>query len=70
MVIRWFLEQLGVDFTKIFSHVVKTIIIRVVITLALFKGWKICYNDICNASLSRDLIENMYMTKSPEFDDG
>lgn len=41
LVVKGFFQQFGVYFNETFGLVVKTITIRIVITLTMFKGWKI-----------------------------
>uniref|UniRef100_A0A803NMC5 Reverse transcriptase Ty1/copia-type domain-containing protein n=1 Tax=Cannabis sativa TaxID=3483 RepID=A0A803NMC5_CANSA len=68
LVAKCFHQQLGFDFTKTFSLVVKPVTIRIVLSLALAKGWCIQQLDINNAFLNGDLKEEVYMTQAPSFE--
>ncbi|GJT32860.1 ribonuclease H-like domain-containing protein [Tanacetum coccineum] len=54
-------QQLGVDFDKTFSPVVKLATIRTVLSLVVSRQWLIHQLDVKNAFLNGDLSETMYM---------
>ncbi|GKA20821.1 ribonuclease H-like domain-containing protein [Tanacetum coccineum] len=62
-------QQLGVDFDKIFSPVIKLAIIRTVLRLAMSHKWSIHHLDVKNAFLNGDLSETIYMHQPPSFVD-
>ncbi|GJU86335.1 ribonuclease H-like domain-containing protein [Tanacetum coccineum] len=62
-------HQLGVDFDKTFSLVVKPATIRTVLSLAVSRQWPIHQLDVKNAFLNGDLSETVYMHQPPGFVD-
>ncbi|GKE49340.1 ribonuclease H-like domain-containing protein [Tanacetum coccineum] len=62
-------QQLGVDFDKTFSPVVKPVTIRTVLSLAVSRQWPIHQLDVKNAFLNGDLSKTVYMHQPPGFVD-
>ncbi|GKE69433.1 ribonuclease H-like domain-containing protein [Tanacetum coccineum] len=54
-------QQLGVDFDKTFSLVVKPVTIRTVLSLVVSRQWPIHQLDVKNAFLNGGLSETVYM---------
>lgn len=54
LVAKGFYQVVGFDFNETFGPVVKPTTIRVVLSLALSRGWSICQVDVNNASFNRD----------------
>uniref|UniRef100_A0A803P8J1 Integrase catalytic domain-containing protein n=1 Tax=Cannabis sativa TaxID=3483 RepID=A0A803P8J1_CANSA len=67
LVAKGFHQQAGFDFDETFSHVVKPITIRVVLTIAVTRGWSIRKLDVNNAFLNGELQEEIYMQQPPGF---
>ena len=67
LVAKGFNQQEGVDYHETFSHVVKIVTIRLLITLAITHHWHINQLDISNAFLHGDLQETIYMEQPPGF---
>lgn len=63
-----FNQQLGFDFTKSFSPIVKPISIRIVLTLALTCNWSIFHLDVHNVFLNGFLDEEVYIAQPPRFE--
>src|SRR5436305_13217403 len=63
LVARGFQQHAGVDFVETFSPVVKPLTIRLVLTLAVTKGWPIQQVDVNNAFLNGDLKEAVFMNQ-------
>ncbi|KAL5582194.1 hypothetical protein UlMin_014636 [Ulmus minor] len=65
LVAKGFHQTPGVDYFETFSPVVKTSTIRIILTLAISKGWNIRQLDINSAFLNGKLQESVYM-EQPE----
>ena len=52
LVVKGFHQQVGFDFNETFSPVVKPTTIRIVLTIALSRGWSVRQLDINNAFLN------------------
>lgn len=68
LVAKGFHQQQGFDFDETCSPVVKPSTIRVVLTLALSKGWNIRQLDVNNAFLNGCLHEEVYMEQPSGFE--
>ncbi|KAG8472240.1 hypothetical protein CXB51_034481 [Gossypium anomalum] len=68
LVVKWYLQEVGVDFQETFSPVVKPTTIRVVLALAVSMGWSLRQVDINNAFLNGDLQKEIYMEQLPGFE--
>lgn len=66
-VTKGFLQKFGIDFVETFSPVVKAIIIRLVLTLAITNSWPIWQFDMQNAFLHGPLTETIYKAQPPGF---
>ena len=63
LVAKGFHQEAGFDFNETFSPVIKPTSIRVVLTIALSRGWSVRQLDINNAFLNGDLQEEVYMVQ-------
>ena len=63
LVTKGFHQQEGVDFGETFSPMVKPTTIRMVLSLAVSRGWHLRKIDIQNAFLHGVLQEDVYMTQ-------
>jgi Reverse transcriptase (RNA-dependent DNA polymerase) len=65
--VKGYNQEDRLDYTKIFSPVVKLITIRALLSIAISKGWSIRQLDINNSFLHGDFNEIVYMTQPPGF---
>jgi histone deacetylase 1/2 len=68
-VARGFTQQHGIDYGDTFSPVVKPATVRLVLSLAISRGWCLHQVDVSNAFLHGFLSEDVYMQQPPGFED-
>ena len=69
LVAKGFSQVDGIDFSETFSPVIKPANIRLVLTIAVVKGWDIRQLDVKNAFLHGSLSTPVYMHQPPGYVD-
>jgi hypothetical protein len=68
LVAKGFKQQYGIDYEETFSPVVKSANIRVVLSLAISRGWNLRQLDIKSAFLHGVLEEEVDMRQPPRYE--
>lgn len=68
LVAKGFKQRYSIDYEDTFSSIVKAATIRIVLSIAVLKGWYLMQLDVQNAFLHGVMEEDIYMKQPPDYE--
>lgn len=69
LVAKQFKQRYGLDYEDTFSSIMKSTIVRLILALAISRGWMLRQVDVQNAILHGVLEEDVFMKNPPGYED-
>jgi hypothetical protein len=69
LVAKGYAQTYGIDYEETYNLVTKMTTVKVIITMAIAKGWLLHQMDVNDVFLHRDLQEEVYMEQPPGYVD-
>jgi hypothetical protein len=68
LVAKGFKQRYGIDYKDTFNPIIKSTTIRIVLSIAVSRGWHLHQLDVQNAFLHANLEEDVYMRQPPGYE--
>lgn len=68
LVVRGFMHKAGIDYGEVFAPVARMETIRLVVSIASLRNWKIHQMDVKSAFLNSQLEEEVFVKQPPGFE--
>jgi hypothetical protein len=67
LVVKWYAQRRGIDYDEVFAPVARLDTIRLLIALAVNRGWEVHHLDVKSAFLNGDLLEEVFVEQPAGF---
>ena len=67
LIARGFVQREGIDFDEVFAPVARMESVRLLLTLAAAKDWRVHHLDVKSAFLNGELVETVFVRQPPSF---
>lgn len=68
LVAKGYIQEYGIDFEEVFSHVARMDTVRMLLALAAQKGWKVFHLDVKSVFLNGEIKEDVYVQQPRGFE--